>query len=562
MNKYVPIRPLTSCTNETVQIWPPAELVRQVGAALNDTPALQSDTLVEVEVSIWRHFLYFAKSLGVRHYFWLASQPPTKAFLQQSLSKLLQHSNDDIRLNVAEALIDRWPALTPGWHWVNFAEFDFEAHLWFGDPLEGIRQIQRPAKAIAIEPELLKQPKLTHALSRLLEPQGILFGPQLSKSPTEVLKHAGFSVDPALSENIFRGGKANTTSSPAIQHVAVIGAGVAGALCAYQLTKKGLQVTLFDQAQQPASGASGNWAGAFHPHFTKDDTPLSQLTRLGCEHTIEHLKTLSQQEYLTKGVDWDLPGHLLSIEPSEQEKAQATLARLQFPEEVVRWHAPTKALPQAGYWISHGGWVKPPQWIKATLAACHPHVIEHYQRPLTELPSGFDAVVVACAQHSLSLATANGFKANQVKGQITRLTRQDPLPAVMSGLSYAIDPSDDTLVLGATYERPVIDMNPTDAADKANIERFSSAFPSVRLGSFVESRCAVRSVWPDRLPAVGNVPGLPNIYLCTGFASRGLTWAAMAGWQIAHLVTTGSGSTALLDKLQPSRYYQPGPSTE
>jgi tRNA 5-methylaminomethyl-2-thiouridine biosynthesis bifunctional protein len=46
-----------------------------------------------------------------------------------------------------------------------------------------------------------------------------------------------------------------------------------------------------------------------------------------------------------------------------------------------------------------------------------------------------------------------------------------------------------------------------------------------------------RAVVPDRLPVVGPVLGAPGLWVATGFASRGLTWASLAGDLIAASLT-------------------------
>lgn len=45
-----------------------------------------------------------------------------------------------------------------------------------------------------------------------------------------------------------------------------------------------------------------------------------------------------------------------------------------------------------------------------------------------------------------------------------------------------------------------------------------------------------RAVLPGRLPAIGPVPGTPGLLLATGYASRGLSWSALAGDIIAAIL--------------------------
>lgn len=353
---------------------------------------------------------------------------------------------------------------------------------------------------------------------------------------------------------------------PLVSRVAVVGAGIAGSAVARALCQVGIQVDLFDQASGPASGASGNWVGAFHPHITRGDSPLSKLTRLGFEHTLSAFHALSVEGFLTQGVDWDTPGHLQVFAPEQAERAKETLDLLGFPTSLVRWAEPFSELPtpHAGYFFPQAGWVKPPSWVQANLQACGGLLRTHWNTSVDDVSAllgQFDAVVLACAQHSLDLAPIAGALTGTVKGQITRVHLPAPvqggaeplrLPVVLSGESYAISPPlEDWLLLGATYERPALDLQPTVAADETNLARFQAVLPDWLLGAVKDQRCGVRFVWNDRLPAIGPHPTLPRVFLSTGFASRGLLWAALGGWVLAQYCTGLVPYSPLLEKIKP-----------
>jgi tRNA 5-methylaminomethyl-2-thiouridine biosynthesis bifunctional protein len=347
-----------------------------------------------------------------------------------------------------------------------------------------------------------------------------------------------------------------TTACPP-SSVAVIGAGIAGSSVALALCKQGVQVHLYDSASGPAAGASGNWLGAFHPHITRGDSPLSQLTRLGFEHTVQALENLTTQSLLEKGVDWDTPGHLQTVPPEEADRLRETLQLLGFPQTFVRWAQPDELLPTplGGLFFPQGGWVKPARWVEANLRACGELLHTYYnsaQADITPLREQHSAVVVCAAENTLELAPIKGAKANAVKGQISKLRCAVKPGVVLSGESYAIaPPAEDWLVLGATYERPVLHLNPTAEADELNVARFKAAFPQLPLGELLDHRCAVRSVWHDRLPAIGPVPNMPGVYMSTGFGSRGLLWAALGGAIVAGHCMGKPIESKLLGKITP-----------
>ncbi|MDH4396229.1 MAG: FAD-dependent 5-carboxymethylaminomethyl-2-thiouridine(34) oxidoreductase MnmC [Limnobacter sp.] len=426
-------------------------------------------------------------------------------------------------------MLRHWPAATPGLHCIQFQPWRCTLWLWFGDQERGLMQLTGHLDAAQLKLKLTPKPQ--RHLDCLLQAK-----------PLHTPRAVAFSI-------------------------AVVGAGIAGTCTAKALCDQGFEVHLLDAADGPAAGASGNWVGAFHPHITRDDTPLSQLTRLGCEFSLQALESLTRQGLLVKGMDWDTPGHLQTIPPDEVQRTQGTLAQLQFPDNVVQWAEPFSKMetPLHGLFFPQGAWAKPARWVQANIKACGPRLKVHYGCKVKDLSTlhvqlgqHVDAVVVACAQESFAVAMLNPGNSNSVKGQITRMQKSEQaannIPHVASGESYAIAPPAETWVLlGATYERPVGELMPTEASDALNIARFQAAFPTLRLGQHVDSRCAVRFVWPDRLPVVGPVvssvvgaelgvmQGKPTVYLNTAYASRGLTWAALAAHQVASSIRKQAG---------------------
>ncbi|WP_334118448.1 FAD-dependent 5-carboxymethylaminomethyl-2-thiouridine(34) oxidoreductase MnmC [Limnobacter sp.] len=402
--------------------------------------------------------------------------------------------------------------LAPGLHFFYLPQFNAELHLWVGSAKAGLQEFQGPVDALVCA--------------------------DAERPPARRLKQL---VPPA-----------NT-----IRSAAVIGAGIAGSSVALALCKQGVQVHLFDSASEPATGASGNWVGAFHPHITRGDSPLSRLSRLGFDHTVQALAELTGKGLLQQGKDWDTPGHLQTVPLDETERMRETLLQLNFPEALVRWVEPDELLPSplGGLFFPQGGWVKPACWVQANLQACGSLLSTHYNSPVGDLATlrqQHDVVVVCCAEQSIVLAPIEGARVGSVKGQISKLRSVTAPKVVLSGESYAIAPPDENwMVLGATYERPVLNLTPTPQADNDNIARFKAAFPQWPLGELLDHRCAVRSVWHDRLPAIGPVPGMPGVYMSTGFASRGLLWAALGGWMVADHCMGQPLSIRLLEKIKP-----------
>jgi tRNA 5-methylaminomethyl-2-thiouridine biosynthesis bifunctional protein len=401
---------------------------------------------------------------------------------------------------------------TPGWHFVNLSQFNAELHVWIGSNQAGLNEYQGQFDIV-------------------LQPSGLHF------KEDKITKNS-------ITRTLPKG-------------VAIVGAGIAGSSVAWELCQRQIPVHLYDSASEPATGASGNWVGAFHPHISRGDSHLSKLSRLGFEHTLQALEKLSNLGFLVHGEDWGTPGHLQTIPDHASEKTRETLAQLSFPEKMVRWAEPNSLISSqlGGLYFSTGGWVKPAHWVKANLKACGNLLTTHYQCTVNNIDillKEHSLVVICCAEQSIQLAPIDGARVSSVKGQISKLSSIKHLQLVLSGESYAIAPPfENWMVLGSTYERPVLNLHPTKQADEDNIIRFNRSFPNWPLGEIIDHRCAVRSVWHDRLPAIGPVPNLPGVFMSTGFASRGLLWAALAGWIISNHCLGLPFDSLLLRKIMP-----------
>ncbi len=339
--------------------------------------------------------------------------------------------------------------------------------------------------------------------------------------------------------------------------VAVIGAGIAGIHVASALAMQGWRVTLIDSAPDICSGASGNPAGAFHAHVSRDDAPMSRLSRYGIEATLSSLEQLTHAGLLTCGEDWACDGHVQICDSDEDEiRTRETFERLTHLHSVMQWKE-AAAIAQdlgitplrGGLFFRRAGWVKPVAWCKALLSSSKVELRMGMQVTSIRLvPDGacevltatteavetmrYDRVVIAAARHSLELFAQPAVQSRSVKGQVSLVKAPARLRRVVSGAAYAIEPEPATWLIGATYERPALDSEVSEMAHQQNMQRLQSAFAGIPPLEVTGGRSAIRTMWPDRLPAVGPAIDdrgnpLVSIWFATGFGSRGLTWAAL-----------------------------------
>ncbi|MCE2680664.1 MAG: FAD-dependent 5-carboxymethylaminomethyl-2-thiouridine(34) oxidoreductase MnmC [Burkholderiales bacterium] len=354
---------------------------------------------------------------------------------------------------------------------------------------------------------------------------------------------------------------------------------MAGVWVSFQLALEGFEVVLLDTAQHICEGASGNAAGAFHPHLSIDDARMSKITRAGVSATLESLCLLTQANLLVENVDWGRTGHVQLFDDAQDEaRFVKALQTLQFPSEWVRLLDQRQASERLGFqtrmgglYFSQAGWLKPVQWCEAALAyirlksqcdgesgigsiafmpGCEVLSLRRLEAEndspaqpgielqLTDSTLAVDHVVIAAAQNSLNVFHQSGVVVNTVKGQVSVVGTEKPLKAVLSGASYAISFNEKELLIGATFERPCKSLEVTVEAHQENYKKLQRVFPENTFAFPTRGRSALRCAWLDRMPAIGcaiNEAGEahPQILYATGFGSRGMTWAVLAGKLLA-----------------------------
>jgi tRNA 5-methylaminomethyl-2-thiouridine biosynthesis bifunctional protein len=306
-------------------------------------------------------------------------------------------------------------------------------------------------------------------------------------------------------------GTARRLQPPPPAHI--VGAGIAGSLLAQALHLRGGEVTIEDTATPPPGGASANPATALQVRLPRT-LDAAGLLRLHAYAGSAAWLGLAQPEGWTAGgvlhlglgrdAAWlaDFAAHLPGIATALDAGAAADLAGLPLRVGGVllpgsgRAHLPT---------LCRGLWPAPPV--------------------LPGQRNGHARLVIAAP------AAATGAGLRPVPGTVTLFSGTPPTIA-LSGDGYVLPTDDGGLAAGGTYDRNG-DRDGDSDADARNARRVvAHGLPppaSVR-GRFQ----GVRWTTADRQPLVGPT-GDPDTaaWLCTGFASSGLSWAWLAAEVIA-----------------------------
>lgn len=495
---------------------------------------------------------------------------------------------------LAEQLHAQWWGLLPGVHRLAFEGGRVLLTLYIGDAQEMLRQQAPTADSVyldgfspSVNPEIWSAHTLK-AVARCCRRGTQLATWTIARAVRDALAECGFEVqrvpgvppkrdnlhatyNPAWEPRPRMASLPETTPSASAQarHCLVIGGGLAGAATAASLARRGWQVQVLDEADEPAAGASGLPAGVFAPHVSPDDAVLSRLSRSGVRFTLQQARQRLQAgqdwgptgvlEHRTDGspglpTDWrDGPGTQWTIPAPIAAREQAGLA----PEAVACWHV-------------QAGWIRPAQMVRALLrergvvwrgrrrvanlrtvpaagpGAATPSAATEWQAldAQGQVLAQASLVVIAAGAGSPTLL-ADRWPLQPVRGQVSwgryaaHLPPPAPFPANGHGNivpSFGMgDPNGPAnaapergWIMGSTFERNVTTL-PASAADqlaahRSHWDKLQTLLPAAarQLSPCFEARlaagesggpapatiehwAAVRCTAPDRLPIVGPV---------------------------------------------------------
>jgi len=391
------------------------------------------------------------------------------------------------------------------------------------------------------------------------------------------------------------------------RHALVIGAGIAGVAAADSLARRGWQVILIETAAGVARGASGTPAGAMHPLLARDDSGLARLTRAGFLAMDRHLAALAAQN----APDWfSVCGHLdIASDAKEESRAADLVAALGLPAAFVRAVDVAAAselagtrLARGGYWFPRGAWLNAAAYCAHVLAT-HParirllatravHAVQAHTQGWAAVDAGGVPIAVApvlvlaagldLARLAEPHAGTGCIPLQRVRGQITGIAERDCRAprVVVSGDGYCLPPVQGMVWTGASYGPGDDHAGVRESEHQSSLRHLERLLPDNGFDHAMPAlagHVGFRAVAPDRMPLVGQVadadvvaaqaasfsgahlidlPRRPGLYVSGGMASRGLTWAALAGDILASLIAGEPPplEADLLDAIDPARF--------
>ena len=515
---------------------------------------------------------------------------------------------------LARTLVEAWPPLTPNLHLLDFEQGRLRLTLGFGPVPTQLKSVRASANALLLGCDAALADghgwtsPLLKSMSRLAAPGASLWAPRTSDALRAGLRTAGFDAFPARSADP-DGASAWTLGAPRFaprrlpslrvpsSDAIVVGAGLAGAAVAQALAQLGLQVTVLEREAAPAEGASGNPAGLFHGAVHPQDGHYARLYR-----TAALVAANTYRRDLQGGrVAGQVQG-LLRQQDDRQglEGMWRTLRAQGLPSDYVQALEAAEASALAGvplqapcWFYPGGGWIAPPDWVKAALQTPGVHLrtraaVHRLEKSGAlwrlldnegQLLARSELVVLSQGLNAAQLLQALGSGAwplSQARGQVTHwpLAGASALRLPVAGEGYAL-PLPNGLLCGATRQDDDTEAALRHADHLVNVARLQrlTGLRAPADASAWQGRVGWRLHSEDRLPIAGPVPLLAmppgqrldqarllprerGLFVLTALGARGLSLAPLLG----RLVATQATGTPwpleqdLVDAVDPGRW--------
>ncbi len=458
----------------------------------------------------------------------------------------------------AEQLQQQWPQALPGCQRLLFNNGKVTLDLWLGDINALIHNFDDSLNqqvdawfldgfAPAKNPDMWT-PALFSAMARLARPGGTLATFTAAGFVRRGLQDAGFCVHKRKGfghkREMLVGVRDEAVDIPHAQpwyarpaasgrDVALIGGGVASALLALALLRRGWSVTLYCADDAPALGASGNRQGALYPLLNQHDPALATFFPAA----FTFARRLYDQLPVQFEHDWSGVLQLGWDEKSAEKIAQ--MLQMELPHAIAHGVDRQQAAQLAGVDVDcggifypEGGWLSPAQLTSNLLEFAQTRGLRiHWLHRVTQLtcaeenwtltfsaqpPVRHQNVVLANGHALLEIAQSQSLPVYAVAGQVSHVPTNPQLGALRTVLCYdgyltPVSPTFNTHCIGASYHRG--DTANTFRADdqQENRQRLINCLPDCDWPQQVDvsenqARSGVRCATRDHLPMSGSAP--------------------------------------------------------
>lgn len=365
----------------------------------------------------------------------------------------------------------------------------------------------------------------------------------------------------------------------------IVGGGVVGQSLAWELSRRGCSVEVFDQGP---IGRSASWAGAGlvpPPHRAVN---LNDPTCMLRARSAELYPVWSAQLLEITGIDngFRVSGGLdIALNPKEEPALQSMTGR--WKKQGIRYEIVDEIRAQElepsltrefarAYYLPERSQIRNPRHLQALQAAClknsvvfHPHTEVHELIESDNKVTGVrtsqsvhnaESIIVTAGAWSEKLMSRLGVQmpTRPIKGQMLLLEPgRKILSRIIEHEKCYLVPRDEGLVLaGATEEFVEFDDQLTQTAYDMLMHEAVSLVPALAESKVVGHWCGFRPGSKDSRPYLGHVPGFESLFVATGHQRAGLSLSPGTAESMADLIT-GKQPTVCLDGYRIDRPLAP-----
>lgn len=347
--------------------------------------------------------------------------------------------------------------------------------------------------------------------------------------------------------------------------VAIIGGGLAGTACAYVLGQAGVGCTIFEAAATLAAGASGNMRAIYNPRLSAFRSVESDFYTAGFSAAVQTFRQLSDIGFQRCG-----SLHMIT-DDDKRKKLSQTMANWNWHPDHMQWLTREEAGRVAGIALLHDALYLPDSGCVEPVRLCKAYALQadiRFNNPVAHLEragkswlvngEAFEIVILANAAAVQAFEIASWLPVHTVRGQVIEVEETSSSSALRCNLCYGgyISPSLETgrHVVGSTFQRW---WTHTDILEEDNdyiLNNLRRAVPSSgEMGAITGARAALRTSSKDRLPVIGALPGLDNIYVSTAHGSHGVV-SSLAGAQMIASDILQLSPPSFKEALAPKRF--------
>ena len=344
--------------------------------------------------------------------------------------------------------------------------------------------------------------------------------------------------------------------------VAIVGGGAIGCSIAYELSKRGIECTVFEK-ERLASGASGATAGMIGPiwyidHKIEPYFDLGMRSYYMFPSLVEELKEVGiDPEYQQTGavkILFDEQDHSYLLDDFQWQKELGIGVRWLDREELVEREPKISDQALGAVLSPADASVRGTAYVNGlALAASRLGAMVYEETDIYGLEFDGDRVIgvktkwgIHYADQTIITAGAwsglTGYWGDEIipvrpiKGQRILLRKPDFLPK--SWIQSLVPQRDGTILSAATREEGNFDNVVTGEAIAQMVESAKQVFPLLADAEFVSASAGVRPGTPDGMPIMGPLTGLRGVSVATGHDHVGIMCSPYTATLMADYITT------------------------